>query len=177
VIFFKKWGLTSLKVKTPVLEMNWVLADADKDAAWDLYVELLTRISTQRLPGDHGIESTALESIYSLFPITRTTLKQLGRKAIGFSRIAIIILNQIVRPFTSKWHRLSGQVAFSDATQCSVFRSELYVLQEQLRNIHGFLLILQLLRTLPKWMLMPANIKIQKTRPWMASHLGTPARF
>jgi hypothetical protein len=47
---FEKWGLTSLKVKTPVLEMNWEPADADKDAAWDLYVELLTRISTQRLP-------------------------------------------------------------------------------------------------------------------------------
>ena len=44
---FEKWGLTSLKVKTPILEMNWEPADADKNAAWDLYVELLTRVSTQ----------------------------------------------------------------------------------------------------------------------------------
>jgi len=131
---FEKWGLKSLKVKTPVLEMNWEPADADKDAAWDLYVELLTRISTQSLPGDQGIEGTALDSIYSLFPITRTTLKHHGRKAIGFSRIAIIILNQIVRPFTAKWHRLSSQGAFNDAMQCSVFRSDLLILQGELRK-------------------------------------------
>lgn len=129
---FEKWGLTSLKVKTPILEMNWEPADADKDAAWDLYVELLTRISTQRLPDDHGIEGTALDSIYSLFPLTRTTLKDHGRKAIGFSRIAIIILNQVVRPFTSKWHRLSSQGAFSDAMQYSTFRTDLFVLQGEL---------------------------------------------
>ncbi len=131
---FEKWGLTSLKVKTPILEMNWEPGDADKDAAWDLYVELLTRISTQRLPDDHGIEGAALDSIYSLFPLTRTTLKDHGRKAIGFSRIAIIILNQVVRPFTSKWHRLANQGAFNDATQCSAFRADLFILQAELRK-------------------------------------------
>jgi hypothetical protein len=129
---FEKWGLTSLKVKTPILEMNWEPADADKNAAWDLYVELLTRISTQRLPDEHGIEDTALDSIYSLFSLTRFTLKHHGRKAIGFSRIAIIILNQVVRPFTSKWHRLSSQGAFSDALQCSAFRTDLLALQVEL---------------------------------------------
>jgi hypothetical protein len=69
-----------------------------------------------------------------LFPLTRTTLKDHGRKAIGFSRIAIIILNQVVRPFTSKWHRLSNQGAFNDATQCSAFRADLFILQAELRK-------------------------------------------
>jgi hypothetical protein len=129
---FEKWGLTSLKVKTPILEMNWEPADADRNAAWDLYVELLTRVSTQRLPDEHGIERSALDSIHLLFPLTRSSLKDHGRKAIGFSRIAIIILNQVVRPFTSKWYRLSRQGAFSDAMQCSTFRTDLFVLQGEL---------------------------------------------
>ncbi|MEO1529901.1 MAG: hypothetical protein AAFX06_31185 [Planctomycetota bacterium] len=129
---FEKWGLTGLKVKTPILELDWEPADADKDAAWDLYVELLTRIATQRLPNDHGIENTALESVYSLFAITRSILKLHGRKAVGFSRIAVIVLNQIVRPFTAKWHRLSEQNAFEDKEKCDAFRAELYHLQGRL---------------------------------------------
>ena len=39
---FNKWNLTGLKVKTPVMEMEWRPSEPDKDAAWDLYVELLT---------------------------------------------------------------------------------------------------------------------------------------
>ena len=57
---FEKWGLTELKVKTPILEMTWQPSDPDKNAAWDLYVELLTRITTQRLNFDHGTEKRHL---------------------------------------------------------------------------------------------------------------------
>ena len=39
-----KWNLTSLKVTTPFLEMEWEPQDADRDAAWELYVELITRV-------------------------------------------------------------------------------------------------------------------------------------
>lgn len=136
---FEKWNLTGLKVKTRILEMDWAPGDVDKDAAWDLYVELLTRVATQRLPDEHGVELTALESIYSLFPITRDTLKRHGRKAIGFSRIAIIVLNQIVRPFTAKWHRLANDNAFDDVEQCKIFREELATLQDQLKRYTGLL--------------------------------------
>jgi hypothetical protein len=47
---FEKWNLTGLKVKTPIMDMEWKPSDPDKDAAWDLYIELLTRITTP-----HGI--------------------------------------------------------------------------------------------------------------------------
>lgn len=53
---FEKWHLTGLHVKTPIMEMEWKPSDPDKDAAWDLYVELLTRITTQSLPSGDGIE-------------------------------------------------------------------------------------------------------------------------
>ena len=131
---FEKWNLTVLKVKTPILEMDWTPGDTDKDAAWDLYVELLTRISTQPLGTEEGMEKAALDSVYSIFPLTRETLKHHGRGAVSFSRIAIIVLNQIVRPFTAKWHRLSSLEAFGDPAQCETFRNELAELQTQLKH-------------------------------------------
>lgn len=131
---FEKWGLTGLKIKLPILELNWAPNDVDKDAAWDMYVELLTRITTQPLPNDHGIESTALQSVHKLFSITRSTLKHHGRNAAGFCRIAIIVLNQIVRPFTAKWHKMAENGAFEVEEQCMLFRNDLHELQIRLRN-------------------------------------------
>lgn len=130
---FEKWGLTGLKVKTPILEMDWEPNDPDKNAAWDLYVELLTRITTQKLPDGHGTEEAALESVHKIFGLTRSTLKAHGRKAENFTRVAVIVLNQIIRPFTAKWHRLSEQNAFTEDSKCAEFRSELAGLQQQLR--------------------------------------------
>ncbi len=131
---FEKWNLTGLQVKTPILNMEWKPDDPDRDAAWDLYIELLTRITTQPLSDENGVEKTALDSIVAIFGITRNTLKHHGRSCIEFTRIAVIILNQVVRPFTAKWHRKSQHGAFDSPEQCAVFRSELKVLQTQLRN-------------------------------------------
>jgi hypothetical protein len=130
---FEKWGLKGLKVKTPILEMDWEPSDSDKNAAWDLYVELLTRITTQRLPDEHGTEEAALESVHKIFGLTRATLKEHGRKVENFTKIAIIVLNQVVRPFTAKWHRLSEQGAFGEEERCAEFRKELASIQGQLR--------------------------------------------
>lgn len=136
---FEKWNLTGLKVKTPIMDMEWKPSDPDRDAAWDLYVELLTRITTQPLSDEHGIEQTALESIHDLFGITRQTLKEHGRSCIEFTRISIIVLNQVIRPFTAKWHRKSEKGAFDSSEKCTEFREDLKVLQIKLRNYTGLL--------------------------------------
>ena len=127
--WLENWDMTSLKIKTPFLEMEWNPQEADKKAAWDMYIELLTRITTQPLADEHGDEKTALNSIYSLFPITRQIIKENGRDCIEFTKIAIIILNQKIRPFTAKWHKLSLEGAFEDEKQCKIFRQELKELQ------------------------------------------------
>ena len=101
----------------------------DKKAAWELYIELLTRITTQSLPDKDGIEQTALDSIYSIFSLTREVLKKYGSKTIEFSKIAVPVLNQIIRPFTAKWHRLSQENTFNDPQKCQEFREELEKLQ------------------------------------------------
>jgi hypothetical protein len=48
--------------------MEWEPQDKDKNAAWELYIELLTRITTQPLAQTHGDEEMALKSIHTIFP-------------------------------------------------------------------------------------------------------------
>lgn len=105
----------------------------NKKAAWDLYMEMVTRITTQPLDPEHGDEKTALDSVYSLFQTTRDILLAQGPDCVEFAQIAIVILNQEVRPFTAKWHRKSLAGAFDNANECNEFRSELELLQKILR--------------------------------------------
>jgi len=132
--WFENVDLTKIKVNLKIVEMEWEPREPDREAAWELYIELLTRIVTQPLPAEYGDEKTALDSTYALFPITREILRRKGRDCVGFSRIAIVVLNQVVRPFTAKWHRLSLADAFKDQAQCRQFRSELGALQDDLRK-------------------------------------------
>ncbi len=124
--------MTSLKIKTPFLEADWQPKNKDKDAAWELYIELLTRIATQPLPKEHGDELTALESIYELFGLTREIIKRHGRECIEFTKIAIVILNQKIRPFTSKWHKMKDD--FDKKEVINQFRDELKELQDVLKT-------------------------------------------
>jgi hypothetical protein len=130
--WLENWGMTSLKIKTPFLDMDFAPQEADKNAAWDLYVELLTRITTQPLPKEHGDEQTALNSVFALFSLTRDVLKKHGRDAEEFAKIAIVVLNQVIRPFTAKWHKESIEGAFENADKCNEFRDELTKLQRLL---------------------------------------------
>lgn len=127
-----KWNMRSLSIKLPFLELQWAPGDADRAAAWDMYVELLTRVTTQDLPDLAGVEKAALASVQSLFPTTREVLRRHGRDAGEFTRLAIVVLNQVIRPFTTKWHLLSQGGAFDDAAQRDTFRRELDALRSQL---------------------------------------------
>ena len=131
--WLENWDMTSLKIKTPFLDLEWRPQDEDKAAAWALYIELLTRITTQPLLEKDGDEKTALTSVYSLFGLTRDIIKANGRHCIEFTKIAIIVLNQIIRPFTAKWHKKSMEGAFTNPDDCRLFRSELAALQARLR--------------------------------------------
>ena len=131
---YDKWGMTCLKITLPFAELEFQPQDADKAAAWELYIELLTRITTQPLDKRHGDEATALTSVYSLFGTTREIIKRNGRECFEFTKIAIIVLNQIVRPFTAKWHKSSVEGTFKNPEQCNEFRDELNILQGRLRT-------------------------------------------
>ena len=131
--WLEQWGMSSLSIKAGIVEMEWEPKDPDRKAAWDLYVELLTRVATQDLAPDHGDEKTALESFYKLFDLTRQTLKA-HPGCDAFAKLAIVVLNQIIRPFTAKWHKLSLSGCFSDPARNQEFRTELTALQRQIRG-------------------------------------------
>ena len=136
---FRSFHLEKVRLNLSAVQLEVSFKEADKNAAWDLYVEMLTRIVTQLLPPETGDERAALESVYSLAPTTREILRHYGRDSIQFSKIAIPVLNQVVRPFTAKWHKESLAGAFDDNGKCSEFRMELQALQEELRNYNRML--------------------------------------
>jgi hypothetical protein len=132
--FLEQWGLSSLKIKLGFLEGEFAPRDADRTASWELYVELLTRVTSQYLSLEDGDEKAALDSVDVIFPLTREILKRQGSGCGEFAKLAIPVLNQIIRPFTAKWHRLSLTGAFQDAGRCHEFRAELAALQPRLRD-------------------------------------------
>ena len=136
---FNQFNLTNVRLNVAGIQVEVEFNQDDKDAAWELYVEMLTRIVTQPLPADVGDEKTALDSVFSLFATTRAILHRRGRNAIHFSKVAIPVLNQVVRPFTAKWHRESLAGAFNEPARCTEFRQELVELQADLRNYNRLL--------------------------------------
>ena len=125
-------GMSSLKINLKFMEMPWVPKNADKEAAWELYVELLTRVTTQHLEPDYGDEKALLESVHKLFDLTRDTIKNHGTECLEFTKIAIVVLNQKIRPFTAKWQKVVARDGFEDPCNCTLFRKELSQLQVEL---------------------------------------------
>ena len=66
--FFKNFGLEKIQLGPKWASAKLSFQTSDRDAAWELYIEMLTRIVTQPLPVEAGDEKTALDSVYSLFP-------------------------------------------------------------------------------------------------------------
>lgn len=89
---------------------EWEADITERKAAWSLYVELVTRITTQSLEADQGLLREALTSLHNMFTITRQILREAGPD-VGISiasvgGIAIAVLNKGLRPFLAKWHPL-----------------------------------------------------------------------
>jgi predicted transcriptional regulator len=82
--------------------------EAEEKAAWEMFVELETRIATQPLDPDHGLLREALTSLYKLFGITREILRKYGPDVANgpesVGALSIRILNFGLREFTAKWH-------------------------------------------------------------------------
>lgn len=137
--FLSQFQLETIRLGPAGAAVELSFNQADRDAAWEMYIEMLTRIATQPLPTEVGDEKTALESVYRLFGITREILRRHGPGTIEFSKVAIPVLNQVVRPFTAKWHKKNLEGALDQEGQRAAFRSELQMLQEDLRKYNALL--------------------------------------
>jgi len=82
--------------------------DSERRAAWELYVELATRISSQSFDKEHGSVRAALESLYAIFTQTRTVLRAAGPEVANsetsFGPFAIRFLTEVLGPFLLRWH-------------------------------------------------------------------------
>lgn len=90
-------------------ELTFVVNNDARQVAWKLYIETVTRVSTQPLTDEEGYIREALTSLYGLFATTRDTLKA-SRPSVPVSggqaveHLAVTMLNHELRPFLSKWH-------------------------------------------------------------------------
>jgi len=93
---------------------TWVPDNAERDAAWEMYVELITRVTVADLGANEGLLREALTSFYSLFETTRGILKKHGptiaqptaQSNVSFAHLAVAILNNALRPLLASWHPL-----------------------------------------------------------------------
>ena len=96
------------------LEGTWEPDESEQDAAWEMYVELITRISVAELKPDEGLLREALSSLHTLFGTTRAILRKYGPSIaqpkgegdLSFGYLAVAILNAVLRPVLAKWHPL-----------------------------------------------------------------------
>jgi hypothetical protein len=110
----------------------------DKAAAAKLHIQLVSRITTQRLPYVDGEEAAALKSVYALFGEAREIFENHPGSS-ATDAIVWHVMNTHVRSFTAKWHRQNerGALAALDATD--VFRHELANLQKYLVRFDALL--------------------------------------
>jgi hypothetical protein len=88
--------------------MTFSVNKEDKKVAWNLFVETMTRITTQPLPPNSGYLRESLNSLYSLFSTTRTLLKNIQPTKNNQNKtvelFAMQMLNNVLRPFLAYWH-------------------------------------------------------------------------
>ncbi len=91
---------------------TWLPDEAERGAAWEMYVELVTRASVARIPEGEGLLREVLSSLYTLFESTREILRRYGPavarpregSAVSFGHLAVAILNGALRPLLTEWH-------------------------------------------------------------------------
>lgn len=103
-----------VKLNLHVLEISgsWEPNDVERRAAWELYVELVTRVSVVPLRAGDGLLREALSSLYSLFASTRSVLGKYGPEVAepkrdgqyNFGYLAVALLNYGIRPLLASWH-------------------------------------------------------------------------
>lgn len=87
-------------------------SDAERKAAFELFVELASRTTTAPLTMETGTIRGALDSLYAMFGLTREILRTHGSDVaksrhdgnLTLATIALRVLNEVIRPVTSKWH-------------------------------------------------------------------------
>ncbi len=100
----------ALDLKLFSVRGTWTPNDEERRAAWELYVEMVTRVAVVPLSG--GLLRESLSSLYSLFGTSRDVLRRYGPVVAepkrggqySFGALVVTMLNQVVRPLLARWH-------------------------------------------------------------------------
>jgi hypothetical protein len=104
----------------------------DQAAAHEFLCELRTRITTQPLPYQHGVEARALESLGEVFAQARTAMKN-HPGCETFADEVTRMLNVDLRPVTAKWHRAHTEGRLNSRDGADEFRGDLAEVQKKLQ--------------------------------------------
>ncbi len=93
------------------LQGIWNPNNAERGAAWDTLVELVTRVSVVPLKEEEGRLDAGLASLAAIFEAVRRTLQRHGpdvaderQGELSFAVIASHLVNRVLRPVTAWWH-------------------------------------------------------------------------
>jgi hypothetical protein len=121
----------------------WKPDEREQDASWEMYIELVTRISVAELTPGSGLLRESLASLYSMFTTTREILRTHGpavarpkeESELSFGYLAISILNFVLRPVLAKWHPLLLDYEHQKEASVSALQHEKqWEKAEELRN-------------------------------------------
>lgn len=152
---------------------------SDSSPAHTLWVELSTRITTQRLHYRSGDEETAAVSVSKLFGLARELMEK-NPEASKFQELALALLNDTLRPFTARWHGWMMEdhtardkdgkplLKFRDEWVRRQFRRELQTLQPRLVGFRMAFEALKDGKTPDNWWTSPDALQVQELRKELA---------
>ncbi|WP_191093868.1 hypothetical protein [Nocardia colli] len=156
-----KRATVRVQLRTPGMDLHgtWHPNETERAAAWELYVELVTRVALVPLAEDGGVDRETLTSIHLLFGIHRDVLRRYGptiaepkpNGEYNLAYLAVSTLNYVLRPFLTTWHPLLSEVEARRPSDVSAvtnerqwprhaeFRQALARLREDLRTYANWL--------------------------------------
>jgi hypothetical protein len=108
------------------IEGLWEPTESERSAAWDMYVEIVTRIPVAFVVPGEGSLHVSLASTYKIFGATRDILRKYGPAVarpraegqISFGCLSVKVLDLILRPFLLRWYpRLTEYESTRQATE------------------------------------------------------------
>lgn len=117
----------------------------DRQLAWELYVELTTRVATVPLAPNEGLPSEALDSLRQLIAVVQGLLRAWPANSAMHESLAHLVTTMIdteLRPFLHRWNsarldtkQWSARRSNSLRAELSSLRSRLSLLAQRLADI------------------------------------------
>ncbi|MDD3580515.1 MAG: hypothetical protein PHW74_05795 [Desulfobacca sp.] len=162
-ILIKKPKKVKVDLQTPFLKLQgcWEADEVEQRAAWELYVELVTRIALEELRPGEGLLRDALTALQEIFIETRQILKNYGPTVarpkgegnLSLGAIVVAVLNSALRPVLAKWHPLL--LAYEDTKKVKTSAAEHEAAWEHNAELRAVLVDLK--KTLQQYSLLLAE--------------------